>query len=226
MKTLCMLAAACALMLGSAVAQQYPQNPAPSNGNEQYPAPVPQAQQPPVNTTGAPFAQIPAGTNLSIRTNDQIVADKNSTGRAYSGEISQDVLGPNGQILLPRGTPAMLTVVQVSNGTLGVGSNQVALALQSVNLNGRTYQVMAANNTQAGNGGIGANKRTAEMTGGGALLGTILGAAIGGGKGAAIGAVIGAGGGATAQVLTRGSEVKVPAETVLTFKLDQPLVLQ
>jgi hypothetical protein len=27
-------------------------------------------------------------------------------------------------------------------------------------------------------------------------------------------------------VLTRGKEVKVPAETILTFKLDQPIYLQ
>jgi outer membrane lipoprotein SlyB len=76
------------------------------------------------------------------------------------------------------------------------------------------------------NRGIGANKRTAEMTGGGALLGTVIGAVAGGGKGAAIGALAGAGAGATAQVLTRGKEVKVPAESMLTFKLDQPLILQ
>jgi outer membrane lipoprotein SlyB len=74
--------------------------------------------------------------------------------------------------------------------------------------------------------GIGANKRTAEMTGGGAVLGTVVGAIAGGGKGAAIGAVVGGAGGAATQVLTRGKEVKVPAETLLTFKLDQPLRLQ
>ena len=58
------------------------------------------------------------------------------------------------------------------------------------------------------------------------MLGTLVGAIAGGGKGAAIGAVAGAAAGGTAQVLTRGKEVKVPAETVLHFKLDQPLTLQ
>jgi hypothetical protein len=48
----------------------------------------------------------------------------------------------------------------------------------------------------------------------------------GGGKGAAIGAAIGAAGGAGTQVLTRGKQINVPAESVLTFKLDQPIVLQ
>ena len=49
---------------------------------------------------------------------------------------------------------------------------------------------------QKAQGGVGANKRTAEMVGGGAVLGTLIGAIAGGGKGAAIGAVAGAGAGA------------------------------
>jgi len=78
----------------------------------------------------------------------------------------------------------------------------------------------------SGREGIGKNQRTAEMVGGGAVLGTLLGAVAGGGRGAAIGAIAGAAAGAGAQVLTRGKTVNVPAETVLTFRLDQPLTLQ
>jgi outer membrane lipoprotein SlyB len=70
------------------------------------------------------------------------------------------------------------------------------------------------------------NKRTAEMVGGGAALGTIIGAVAGGGKGAAIGAIAGTAGGAGAQVLLKGKQVRVPAETILKFKLDQPLSFQ
>jgi len=76
---------------------------------------------------------------------------------------------------------------------------------------------------QKGKQGIGANKRTAVYTGGGAALGAIIGAIAGGGKGAAIGAGAGAGGGALTQVLTKGGAIKVPAETVLTFQLDKPV---
>ncbi|HEY7615381.1 MAG TPA: hypothetical protein VH744_01145, partial [Terriglobales bacterium] len=68
--------------------------------------------------------------------------------------------------------------------------------------------------------------RTAEMVGGGAALGTLLGAVAGGGKGAVIGAIAGAAAGGTAQVLTKGKEIKVPAESTLQFRLDQPLSLQ
>ena len=64
------------------------------------------------------------------------------------------------------------------------------------------------------------------MVGGGALLGTLVGAIAGGGKGAAIGAASGAAAGAGAQVLTRGKAVKVPAESKLRFKLEEPLHLE
>ena len=73
--------------------------------------------------------------------------------------------------------------------------------------------------------GIGKNGRTGKYVGGGALLGTIIGAIAGGGKGAAIGAIAGGAGGASAQVLTRGGDVRVPAESILTFRLQQPLTV-
>jgi hypothetical protein len=64
------------------------------------------------------------------------------------------------------------------------------------------------------------------MVGGGAALGTLIGAVAGGGSGAAIGAAVGAAGGAAVQVLTKGDEVRVPAESVLTFRLENPLQLE
>jgi len=53
----------------------------------------------------------------------------------------------------------------------------------------------------------------------------LIGAIAGKGKGAAIGAAVGAASGAGAQVLTKGKEVSVPAETILKFKLDKDLAL-
>ncbi len=224
MKQSLLLLAIGALLVGGAFAQNYPP------AQQAPPAQAyPQAQSyPPAPVYNGPVMEIPAGTQLQIRTNEAINATKQDIGRGFSAEIASDVAGPNGQILIPRGTPAELTVAQInSTGPLGVGSNQVALAMQSLNLNGRTYMLQSnTTTTQGNNNGIGINKRTAIMTGGGAVLGTIIGAAVGGGKGAAIGAAIGAGGGATAQVLTKGDQVKVPAESLLTFRLDQPVTLQ
>jgi len=62
--------------------------------------------------------------------------------------------------------------------------------------------------------------------GGGAALGTIIGAIAGGAKGAAIGVLVGAAGGAGVEVLNKGKDVRVPAETLLKFRLDKPVSLQ
>ena len=187
---------------------------------------LPQTVPPGNETVNAQNGVLPAGTQLTIRTNEDITATADESGRTYSAEIAKDVMNNNGQVMIPRGSPAALTVQSVKAGNMGTGNMDAALALQSITVNGRTYNLTTNTQNASGNRGIGANKRTAEMTGGGALLGTVLGAVIGGGKGAAIGAIAGAGAGATAQVVTRGKQVKVPAESVLTFKLDQPVTLQ
>jgi len=52
-----------------------------------------------------------------------------------------------------------------------------------------------------------------------------IGGIVGGGKGAAIGGLAGAGAGTAAQIATKGSVVKIPSETRLTFTLEQPVRL-
>jgi outer membrane lipoprotein SlyB len=64
------------------------------------------------------------------------------------------------------------------------------------------------------------------MVGGGAAIGALIGAIVGKGRGAAIGAAVGAGAGAGTQVLTKGKQVRVPAETLLNFKLEKDLRLE
>ncbi len=196
--------------------QNYPQQP------ENYPNASP--SQSPQTYPQNGIATIPSGTQISIRTDETIDTTQPQTGATYPAQIAKDVNGPNGALLIPQGSPAQLTVQNTGKSTLG--GNEMALALQSVTVNGRTYMVNSNTQNQSAAGGIGANKRTGEYIGGGALLGTLVGAIAGGGKGAIIGGILGAGGGAATQVLTRGNQIKVPAESVLTFRLDQPLQLQ
>lgn len=167
---------------------------------------------------------LPAQTQLAIRTNESINATQSDVGKTYSAEVARTIQDQNGNILVPKGAPVALTIASVKNPTLG--EYQAELALHSITINNHRYLVSTNTVTQQGTGGLGKNKKTAEMVGGGALLGTVIGAVAGGGKGAAIGAVLGGAGGAGAQVLTKGKQVKVPAEAVLTFQLSQPVRLQ
>jgi len=167
---------------------------------------------------------VPAGTPISVRTNEAVDSRNASEGQTFSAVVVDDVKGSSGEILIPKNSDAQLVIRKVATGGT-TGSPELTLDLNSVTVNGRNYIVSTADVNKQGNSGIGKNKRTAEMVGGGAVLGTLLGAIAGGGKGAVIGAVAGAAAGGTAQVLTKGKEVKVPAETVLKFQLDQPVTL-
>ena len=170
------------------------------------------------------WAVLPAGSSLSVRT-DETIDEKNAfEGRTFSASVVQDVSDSGGRIVIPRGSQARLIVRRVSEGGTMTSGNFV-LDLESVTVNGRRY-VVNTEDIKKGETGIGANRRTAEYVGGGAALGTLIGAIAGGGKGAAIGAIAGAAAGGGVQVLTKGKEIRVPAETVLNFKLEEPLHLR
>ena len=121
-------------------------------------------------------------------------------------------------MIIPRGSDVELMVRDTGNHTL-------SLDLDAIVIKGTRYSVVTYDVTEHGENkdGVGANGRTAKFVGGTALFGTILGAVAGGGKGAGIGALAGGAAGAIGQSATRGSKVHVPAETVLTFQLQQPL---
>jgi hypothetical protein len=163
---------------------------------------------------------IPAGTVIPVRANDVIDARDTSRGRVYSAEVSRDVLNQDDSVAIPRGADAELMVRDIGHHTL-------ALDLDAVVVNGKRYSVSTYDVTRSGGekDGLGANRRTAKFAGGGALFGAIIGAVAGGGKGAGIGALAGGAAGAVGQVATRGERVHVPAESVLTFQLQQPLDL-
>ncbi len=168
--------------------------------------------------------EAPAGTELVVRTVETIDSRNSGPNQVFSAIFEQAVTNGAGQVIIPEGSSAQLMVRQMSSGGK-TGSPEMVLDVQSITVNGRKYLVSTTDLTQDSDTGLGKNKRTAEVVGGGAALGTLIGAIVGGGKGAAIGAVIGAAGGAGAQVLTRGREVRVPAETVLSFRLDRALML-
>ena len=160
-----------------------------------------------------------AGTRIAIRTNETVDA-RNNDGRVFTGIVEEDVSDQNGSIAIPRGSNAELIFRSTPEGEL-------LLDLDSVNVNGQRFAIAsdAQRVSEQRRDGLGTNRRTGEFVGGGALLGTIIGAIAGGGKGAAIGAAAGAGAGAGGQLLTRGRRVRIPAESVLTFRLEQPLML-
>jgi hypothetical protein len=167
-----------------------------------------------------PLSRINPGATVAVRTSEPISVNT-ADGRVFTGVVDQDLIDENGRLAIPRGSGVELMVRRTPN-------NELALDLESVVVNGQRYAIAANENivgTAGSLGGLGTNRQTAEYVGGGALLGTIIGAIAGGGKGAAIGAAVGAAAGAGSQVVTRGSNVTVPAESLLTYRLERELTL-
>ena len=169
---------------------------------------------------------IPSGTQISVRTNDAIDSKTASIGQTFSAQLESEIVDNNGSVRIPKGSDVEL-VIRNASGDPNKSSSDLVLDLAALTVNGTRYMVSTDDLVEQGSGqGVGANKRTAVMVGGGAAIGSVIGAIVGGGKGAAIGAAVGAGAGVGAEVLTKGKQVKVPSETILQFRLDQDLRLQ
>lgn len=166
---------------------------------------------------------VTAGTQIAVRTEDTVNSATAVEGQTYPAEVTDDVLDANGDVVIPYGSGAQLVIRSASKGGRFHGTSDLVLDLQSISVEGQQYLISTSDVRESGKQGLGANKRTAEFTGGAAAVGAIIGAIAGGGKGAAIGAGAGAGGGALTQILTKGGSIRVPVETVLTFQLDKPV---
>jgi len=198
-------------------------------GNTQPSAPPPTRESPhrehyhPVESAiTTKTYELPPGTEISVRNEDTIDSGKAVEGQRFPAEVTRDVLDATGSVVIPRGSNAQIIIRSASKGGRFRGASDLVMDLAAVSIDGRLYELSTTDLAERGRSGIGANRRTGEFTGGGAAIGAIIGAIAGGGKGAAIGAGSGAGAGALTQVLTKGT-IKVPVETVLTFRLDQPL---
>jgi hypothetical protein len=186
-------------------------------------APTPEAPPEREYQPAETFQTIPAGTTIAVRTNQTIDSQTAVAGQTYSGVVARDVLDSNGQVAIRRGSTATLVVRGARGQGKVEGQSVLAVDVASIRVDGRVYRLETSDFVEKGRQGLGANRRTAEFAGGGGAFGSILGAIAGGGKGAAIGALSGAAAGAATQSLTRGKGVRIPAETVLNFRLEAPI---
>lgn len=167
--------------------------------------------------------RVPAGAEISVRTEETIDSARAAEGQTFAAEVRRDVLDQDGNVVVPRGANAQILVKSASKGGHFHDASDLVLDLASVSVDGRRYRLDTADVVERGKEGVGTNKRTAKFAGSGAAIGAIIGAIAGGGKGAVIGAGSGAGAGALGEIVTKGSSVKVPVESILTFRIESPL---
>jgi len=164
---------------------------------------------------------VPPGVFLVVRMLDPVDSDVNQPGDTFRATLEEPIQ-VDGRILASEGTPVSVQLVHVKQSGKLRGEEEIALQLQSITLNGRTHSLTTdfAEVASEGKGG-----QSAKVVGGGAVIGALFGAIVGGKKGAAIGAATGAGAGVAIQA-TRGQQVRIPSEALLSFKLEESVTLR
>jgi hypothetical protein len=184
------------------------------------PAPQPEVQVvPPPPPPVAKTVTLPAGTVIPIRMTDTLDSATTQPNTPFHGSLGGDLI-VDGMVVARSGATIVGRVVTAKDATHFSGSSELSIELTKIDTVEGPVSVVTDSYSKQGNG---RGKNTAVKTGGGAALGAIVGALAGGGKGAAIGAVAGGGVGAGVNGVTRGQQVQIPTETLVTFHLQSPI---
>jgi hypothetical protein len=194
---------------------QVPANPAQAPASASTPPAVAEATPKPE----PPPVVLPAGTVLTARTNTAIGAKSVEAGQTFTAVLAQPI-SQQGRTVVPAGAPVSGVIVAAKQGGKIKGESNLALQLTSLQVRGVSYPIVTQQyvQQQKGKGG-----RTAKLGVGGAAGGAVIGGIAGGGKGAAIGSLVGGGAGVAGSAMTGNKELTIPAESVLQFKLAQPV---
>jgi len=177
------------------------------------PAPAPPEPPKPIH------AEIPAGTEISVRMIDGIDTEVNKQGESFRASLDAPIV-IDGRTVVPAGTDVTIEISEAKSAGRMAGRSELSLQAVRFELQGESYSLQTDSYKKQG---ASEGKQTATKVGVGAAAGAVIGAIAGGGKGAAIGATIGAGGGTAVSAAKKGEQIKVPSEARLSFTLQAPV---
>lgn len=154
---------------------------------------------------------IPAGSHATVRLNTSLSSATAHAGQVWSGTLTHEIV-EHGKVVARAGAPVKGKVTYVNRS--GRLHKPGALTLRLSSINGETVYSSAVSRK-----GKSHTKSNVTKIGGGAAAGALIGGLAGGGKGAAIGTAAGAGAGTGVAAATGKEEVRIPAESVLTFTI-------
>ena len=199
------------------------QNPAASTSKPATPQrEIAKAPPPPAPKPKPQPVVIPAGTVLTVRLAEAVGSKTSQQGERFQATVAEPIT-IGGKTVIPVGANASGQVTEAHPAGRFKGAASLGLALTSLHVAGTNYAIQSTAVQQASKG---KGKRTATMVGGGAGAGALIGGLAGGGKGAAIGALAGGAAGTAGAGLTGNSDISLPAESALSFKLTAPLTLK
>ena len=183
--------------------------------------PVAEAVPPPPPPPPPKPVVVPAGTALTVRLGQSLGSKTSKVGMSFTGSVATPIT-IDGKMAIPAGSDVTGLVKDAKKAGRFKGAAVLSLHVDSVTVKNHHYNVETESFEQVSTG---KGKRTAGMVAGGAGAGAAIGGLAGGGKGAGIGALVGVAAG-TVGAATGNRDIELPAESVLTFRLVQPLTLK
>jgi hypothetical protein len=160
---------------------------------------------------------IPGGTDLRVRLEETIDTKRNRPGDRFSASLIAPVT-VDGHVSVPAGTRFQGHLSEAQRSGRLKGRAVISLELDSMQLNGATYDL----NTRADTKVSGRHrKRNLVLIGGGAGVGALIGGLAAGPVAALAGAGAGAGAGTVGAFFTGRKDVRLPVETPLNFRVRQ-----
>jgi hypothetical protein len=195
---------------------QAPRQQYPGPSSRQYPLPPSQRDPLPSSLT------VPAGTWITVRMNQGLSSDRNQAGDAFTASLAEPIVA-QGLVIARRGQTIGGRVSQAEKAGRVKGTSNLGVELTELSLvDGQQLPVKTQFISRRGDTSVGRDVGAVGVTTG---LGAAIGAAAGGGWGAGIGALAGAAVGTTGVLATRGQPTIIYPETVLTFRLEQPVTV-
>ena len=205
------------LLAITASAQTYDQRP-PDNRDQTY--------------NRLPSNVVPQGATILAQLTDTLDTNKIQRGKRFQAKLAEDLLGPSGNLLIPRGHRIKGHVSSVEQGLharLLLSFDQIETRHGWVPLIATVLGVPGEHGLRAETGPEGElerqgmdKHRAAESAAVGAAIGAASGAVAAGGRGAAIGAAAGAALGGGAGVLT-DRNLRLEKGQELELRVDRPI---
>jgi len=164
---------------------------------------------------------VPEATELHVTLDQGLASDQSRPGDHFEATVSQPVTIGD-KTVIPQGAHVDGLVVDARPSGRLMGRARLQLALDSIDVNGKSYELHTNTSQRAGGNH---KKRNWAWIGGGGGGGALIGALAGGGEGALIGGAVGASAGTTAAYMTGKKDIHLGPETPLTFRLVQPITI-
>ena len=165
---------------------------------------------------------VPAETEIPVRLIDAVSTETNKAGDTFLASLAEP-LTINGVVLFAKDASVQGKIVSLEEPGRVSGVASISLQLTEIQAkNGSSIRLQTELFSETAKS---QKKKDAAVIGAGAGIGTAIGAIAGGKKGAVLGAIAGGGGGTGYVLATKGKQLKYPSETLMTFKLAEPLTV-